>query len=358
METPFFPKTGFLNDFSSLIPMKLHSLKIDNFRAIDHLELDFTDSLSRPRPVTLIVGPNGSGKTSILDAVQVVISTLENPYQPRLREGLEWSAAQLVRGRGTQTQIEFEYSIEEEEAKAINDTYQKLGYTIPFKLSQDELIPLPPFKSSATVTWQYPNLQKNGKKPYNISTSPKDSACVLGARGKVSQAVKKNQVQQDQFERVGGICYLDQRRSLRLAKNFSKAKEEGDVLSWLDDFYRKHSYWRPEKYGESYWGKIQRLFNQICHPAQLIGLESGPDIDTLILKRNGIEYDLLQMSSGEHQILKVLVALASETAVNSIVLVDEVELHDSNNQYIFTTHSPYVIESFFTDEIIELGDLT
>ena len=63
----------------------------------------------------------------------------------------------------------------------------------------------------------------------------------------------------------------------------------------------------------------------------------------------------------------------TETAVNSIVLIDEIELHlhpawqrklvqalreeQSNNQYIITTHSPFVKQLFFEDDIIELGDL-
>jgi predicted ATP-dependent endonuclease of OLD family len=174
--------------------------------------------------------------------------------------------------------------------------------------------------------------------------------------------------------------YLDQRRTVRLFKSFNKQNIEdqnahSDVLSWLIEYYRKHLTWKKEKYGESYWQRVQRLFNKICFPSELIGLESGPDSDTVILKRKGegMEYDLLQMSSGEHQILRILVGLAADTAKNSIVLIDEVELHlhpawqkrliqvlredDSNNQYIFTTHSPTVAEMFYDSEIINLGDL-
>ena len=61
--------------------MKLHSLEIKNFRAINDISLDFTDLLSRPRTINLIVGPNGSGKTSILDAIHVVVKAhLRNTY--------------------------------------------------------------------------------------------------------------------------------------------------------------------------------------------------------------------------------------------------------------------------------------
>ena len=181
------------------------------------------------------------------------------------------------------------------------------------------------------------------------------------------------------FERIGGICYLDQRRSLMLVKSLAQGKGEtaflhDDVFSWLNQFYSKHDKWNEEKSGESYWARIQRLFNKVCSPTELVGLESDEERDTLILRKNHVEYDLLQMSSGEHQILRILVGLVSERAKNSIVLIDEVELHlhpawqarliqvlredkESNNQYIFTTHSPFVKGLFYDDEIIDLGAL-
>ncbi|QYX33951.1 AAA family ATPase [Sphaerospermopsis torques-reginae] len=353
--------------------MKLHSLEIKNFRAIDDISLDFTDLLGRPRPINLIVGPNGSGKTSILDAIHVVVKVFENPQNPSLREGLEYNIQQLVRGRGTIAQITFEYSIEQDEAEAINDVYSSLELPQNFNLSK----PVPPLGNPAKVIWSFPNKPK-AKSLYHYSCTPKDAIKVLGARGRVSESVDRNLYTSQIFNRIGGVCYLDQRRTVRLLKSFDKQNIEdknahSDVLSWLIEYYRKHLTWNEEKYGESYWKRVQRLFNKICFPSELIGLESGPDSDTLILKRKGIEYDLLQMSSGEHQILRILIGLAADTAKNSIVLIDEVELHlhpawqkrliqvlrgdDFNNQYIFTTHSPTVAEMFYDSEIIKLGDL-
>ncbi|MEN8214893.1 MAG: AAA family ATPase [Pseudomonadota bacterium] len=68
--------------------MKIHSLKVQHFRAIENSTFDFTDNISKPKQMNLIVGPNGSGKTSILDAIHIVVRTLENPLKPRLREAL------------------------------------------------------------------------------------------------------------------------------------------------------------------------------------------------------------------------------------------------------------------------------
>ena len=84
--------------------MKIHSLTIQNFRAIEKISIDFTNKRSQPRRVTLIVGPNGSGKTSILDAILMIVRTSENLKNLRLRDGLEFSPAQLVRGRGKNTE--------------------------------------------------------------------------------------------------------------------------------------------------------------------------------------------------------------------------------------------------------------
>ena len=354
--------------------MKLHTLEIKNFRAIKDISLDFTDLLSRPRPINLIVGPNSSGKTSILDAIHVVVKVFENPQNPELREGLEYNVQQLVRGRGNRTQIAFEYSIERDEAEAINDVYSSLKLPQNFNFNLSESVP--PLESPAKVIWYYPSRKPNNLCDHDML--PRNSIRVLGARGKASLSMSKNHQTSQIFDRIGGVCYLDQRRTVRLFKSFNQQNQEyknahSDVLLWLNQYYRKDLTWNEEKYGESYWKRVQRLFNKICFPSELIGLESGPDSDTLILKRKGVEYDLLQMSSGEHQILRILVGLAADTAKNSIVLIDEVELHlhpawqkrliqvlredDSNNQYIFTTHSPTVAEMFYDSEIIKLGDL-
>ena len=60
--------------------MKLARIAIENFRQIDSLALDFTDSFGRVRDRTLLVGPNGCGKTTILDAVAAAIGpTTELP---------------------------------------------------------------------------------------------------------------------------------------------------------------------------------------------------------------------------------------------------------------------------------------
>src|SRR5206468_5012703 len=78
--------------------VKLAKLCIENFRQLGRVskpfELDFTDALGRVREFTLLVGPNGCGKTTILDAIAAAIGpTLE---MPTLRPGFVRSPRTVV----------------------------------------------------------------------------------------------------------------------------------------------------------------------------------------------------------------------------------------------------------------------
>ncbi len=134
---------------------------------------------------------------------------LKIPYQPRLRDALEFSVAQIVRGSGSPAKIEFEYERSEDEARAINDVFTALEKEPPFQFNRDE----PPISMPAIVDWAYP------KKGYfyghrNFSVESANSLTeVLGARGQLAQAVSQKLIPPSLFQRVGGVCYLEQRRN-------------------------------------------------------------------------------------------------------------------------------------------------
>src|SRR5438105_5839569 len=79
--------------------MKLAKVQIENFRHIGSQEkpfvLDFTDALGRVRDFTLLVGPNTSGKTTVLDAIAAALEPMLE--MPARRAGFARTPRTIVR---------------------------------------------------------------------------------------------------------------------------------------------------------------------------------------------------------------------------------------------------------------------
>jgi predicted ATP-dependent endonuclease of OLD family len=89
--------------------MKIAKAVIENFRHIERLELDFIDSLGRVRDVSVIVGPNTSGKTTVLDALAAGLGYVtEFPF---VRPGFVLSPKDIVRRGQLQTKVTYFSSV-------------------------------------------------------------------------------------------------------------------------------------------------------------------------------------------------------------------------------------------------------
>src|SRR4051812_21559435 len=93
--------------------MKFRWIRIENFRQISHWEHDFTDSLGRVRDLTVLVGPNATGKTAILDAIAAALNPLVKLNL--IRPGLELSVKRVVRYGASFARVEAEVEFSPEE---------------------------------------------------------------------------------------------------------------------------------------------------------------------------------------------------------------------------------------------------
>ena len=113
--------------------------------------------------------------------------------------------------------------------------------------------------------------------------------------------------------------------------------------------------------------KINTLFLDLDLNIELIGLKKDGSKLPIFKNKQGHNFDINGLSSGEKQLFIRLLSLQMMSVNNSIILVDEpeVSLHPTwqqkivkvfqsigeNNQIIFATHSPHILASVNIDSL-------
>lgn len=134
---------------------------------------------------------------------------------------------------------------------------------------------------------------------------------------------------------------------------------------------------RELKTGEfDFYDKLHSLFKTVFPDRSFVG--SAPNFNALekvkapdfFLYDGHQQYEIAEMSAGERAIFPILMDFARWNINNSIIIIDEVELHlhpplqqafirslsklGNNNQFILTTHSENVASLFTEEQIIRL----
>ena len=383
--------------------MKLRRVTIENFRAIESLSLSFLDDFGDVRPITVLAGPNGCGKTSILFAIIQALRGLTGYHTEDVpvpsgldirrteRRGDVWHAAPPPPIR-----VEFEIEFDGAERRTIPAFFRRTrGIT---------LTPLDDGRLSAA--WVYPKPPgPDGKRPdwrYLDSWEPFGEHVLewLMARHAAVAAWMAKQNPFDDIPQIGGLCLFPQDRSLRqrVLGEAGPAYPSGgqaprldsaggqpsplwdrpvvERLSELSQYVRgAHENGLPD---EKNWEKrIQEAFGRICAPKEYLGvLYRGDDTLGAPCFRDGDHvYPLQTAASGEQVVMEYLARLTFPVPFrHSLILIDEPEVHlhpawtrqlylalpriGEANQYILTTHSPELRGLAAADRaLIDLGQL-
>lgn len=351
--------------------MKIKNITLQNYKKfVDKKEIDFYDSEGKVNDLTLIVGNNGTGKSSLLQAIVAMIAPL---VRDRFSiSDMDWSGFEyrfIQSGRmplNIQATIEFsECELEEtiSYAKRLNELGDKLGI---------------------------PNKNKNVNVKFNYE---KNKPVVLGQGGGnfyqfsgYQYAKKLTTFEPDKtklFEKVGNIYwYTEQRTSYNINDVFNKEIPQIDsIRTFLASSYNFHlavteKKRKLEKGEFDFYDKLSKLYSTIFTDRKFIGsaphfelFEKSP-VPDFFLTDGKNQYELSEMSAGERAIFPILMDFARYNINNSIIIIDEVELHlhaplqqafiralpklGKNNQFILTTHSDTVAVIFDENEIIRL----
>lgn len=325
--------------------MQIEKLSIENFRAKEKLDMHFGNRL------TLLVGENGSGKTTILDAIAIAlgailthlpkasgisfkktdlrqIANIPSPYtriKLETKEGLIWDRTEK-RDKSRQTSIDIPPAI------GLVNLRQYLDEKIinPFNNGLDFQLPIFSYYGVSRALLDVP-LRRRGFPKTHLRFEAYENALNAASR----------------FKSAFVWFYNKENEENRLQRNM-----------------KSFEYKLPEL--EAVRNAITKMFPDISNPHVMLSpLRFAVDM-------KGETLDIMQLSDGYKTLLSLVIDLASRMALanpkmknpldaRAVVLIDEVDLHLHPEwqrritgdllktfpaaQFIITTHSPYIVEA-------------
>ena len=367
--------------------MKLEKIQIENFRGIKHLELGFLDELERVQDVVPIVGPNTSGKTTILDAIALCLGPATEIWT--MRPDLVISPASLVRQGSIRARVSCTVRFSDVEIAACKEMFERVGHRKAAKI---------PAENRVTVHWEYPD--PDGKHTLGANNYDPGLAYLLFKGRKMAvRHFYVPGVSARSLENLGGVFMFDQKRTglgqrinPQLRARAARQAEvsgmedaeagEGAVeytqdarLILLNLAVRAQAPQGPDATEREDFERLCDLFATVCKPHRIKGLYNpGGSLDMQFEGPQGI-YLFDGLSSGQLMVLLLLLHFAKNRIHSSIVMIDELELHlhplwqarlhqslsylGFDNQILFTTHSTHLrdlIRGDFVHCTGELGD--
>ncbi|MEX0724717.1 MAG: AAA family ATPase [Planctomycetaceae bacterium] len=383
--------------------MHIRRLKIENFRAIGSLELPFDDKMGHIRPITVLAGPNGCGKTSVLFAI---VQALRGSLRARIPDVPNPSDDDLHRAepsgrRPVTATVDLELNYEDEELAAIKQVFNETQ-VFREKIGKGPLYPPDLPGGRLKLHWQYPPpIRRDGTRELatHLGSDPDHGFVWLNGPSAAWRGWKSRLLQSvtDMYP-VGMLSVFPQDRDRRWGIDIDDTDEQTDVdrtvgpvdprnghpeAPTVAEALRRLGEWAhgqglPEGDDRRNWeSQLQAQFKRICAPKKYKGywLDHARYGETPLLEDQGKEYPFRSAASGELVILHYLTKFTFPRPVhNSLILIDEPELHlhprwigqlyralplmGDNNQFILVTHSAELRQLAARDNaLIDLGDL-
>lgn len=356
--------------------MKVKSIDLKYFKRFRDSKFDFTEpETGFAKNLIVLVGTNGSGKSTILQAIAATLGDatgrLKNAAELNW-PGFNWELTSKNWSLPSEIEIDVEFS--KEERKATQEFYQ---YGV--EIGKD-------FENTPS---DFPGvaLQLKGGR-----VKGKTASELFQFKGREYARQVKNSHPEgfSVFKRVGTVFwYTEQRTSTSLT-----AEETGKNIQFdeellrrrLDSYQRFHDNLIKGNYPQLRPGQkdlfeeLEKSYKSLFPERSFIGSVPPENIDDVInefwfyLYDGKRHYEISEMSAGERAIFPILFDFANWNIHNSVILIDEIELHlhpplqqamirammrnelGNNNQFIITTHSDSVVQIVDEESIIRVGN--
>ena len=284
--------------------MKLKKIKFNNHEILNNLEVDFCDSNGIPLNTVVIIGNNGTGKTTLLKCLFDSFEVDERGYNVKSSLDIELHPGRFY----TSVQLDG----------------REVGMLDP------DIIGECTDKDDPKVV--YMPAEINFDKLKKVDNTFKFSPYFL------------NIIDQSMTENVPS--FIATKINKEIYKNRNKVI--GEVIDKVCD-------------------EINGIFSIMDLDVKLIGLSEDEDTKPIFKNSLGKEFDINGLSSGEKQLFLRGLSLKFLEANNSIILIDEPEisLHPEwqqkiikvyenigmNNQLIIATHSPHIVGDIKAEQL-------
>lgn len=344
---------------------RIQRLELENFRGIRHLVLDFEKNIN------VLVGVNGVGKTSILEALRILLADLLGTILDELSI-YRFHVSQVARNIAAKANFEIQKDDirfdQDHSSIAIKATIENL----PLEWSNSiELL-----KGSVSTSRGSRELKEFSENlvQQNIPSSdlslPLAIYYSLGRSSEPEKPLSSNR--EEQADQI--TAYED---ALAGAGNSSTAQ----FINWfrrLEDFENEKRTEDPT-FRDKQLQAVRTVVEELLPGFTALRIRRQPT--RMVIRKGSIELDLKQLSDGERYLLTLGADIARRLALSNpltdkahlcsaIVLIDEIETHlhpawqrrvipaltktFPNCQFIIATHSPQVLSEVRHDCIYVL----
>jgi predicted ATP-binding protein involved in virulence len=358
--------------------MKLHSIKLKNFRSHRDLQLPLHEKL------TVIVGNNGSGKTSVLDGIMLALAPILTRLPFDKKAKVATLAASDIRLTGEDTRAAFVRIDVSAEHHGESLTWDRARLRDQAKATKQEAAAEPIPRKELKELYSFVDrltYAHNNKQPYDL---PVFAIYGTNRAVDVPQTRLQKRAIPKAFSRLAGL-----EKSLSPKTDFRLSVAAFDLLEQRE--LREGKAREDLKYKlpalAAIRTAIERVVSDIQHP-HIDGDSGRFAVETKDATGTHVKLYLDQLSDGYQIILGVVMDFATRLALaapegasaddilntRAILIIDEVDLHLHPSwqqrvlgdlqkafpatQIISTTHSPQVLTTVPTDCIRILKDGT
>lgn len=355
--------------------MYIKELQLENFRGFPELNLKFSHNLA------VLIGINGSGKSSLLDAIAILLSQWEKAFQKSNKQRLE-------RLKLTEDDIN------------INSNFTKISIKVfmdsdNFEISES----MNRSKSSASSITPYPKLFNSNPKILDHLDSSQSlpvmvyyqtHRMVLSSEYKKIKNSPKSPLSRDRQLSGYRGAFSSKVNDFQDFFNWFKDEEdyENEIRLRSDTNYRNPNLEIVRLAITKFLNNFPQTKFANLHVVRVSTNRDNisPSNPSLTISKNGQYLKLEKLSDGEKMLLMLVTDLARRLAIlnpavtepaqalegKGIVLIDEIDLHlhpqwqrivissltatFPNCQFIVTTHSPQVLSHVYRENVFILNN--